>query len=118
MGEIHAQWHVSKSGQAFQIRTALPEDASQILALSKEVMGEGIYTLTLPEELTFTEEEEAGLILKFSSNPTSLALVAVVEGQGVGFLSFQAAARKRVAHTGEFGMCILKPYRELGIGRG
>lgn len=106
----------TKSGKTGVVRSARTEDASVILALGKEVMAEQIYTLTLPEELPLTIEEEEKWIEDMSSHSSKLVLVAVVDSELVGILDFSVGHRQRIAHTGDFGVSIAKPFREDGVG--
>ena len=52
-----------------------------------------------------------------ASKPSSIILVATVDSQIVGMLDFSAGHRKRIAHTGNFGVSINKYFRDDGIGK-
>ena len=43
--------------------------------------------------------------------------MAEIDGEVIGQLDFSNGHRKRIFHTGEFGMGVHKDYRHLGIGR-
>ena len=116
MGSISFSQHTSKSGKAFTIRTALPSDAPGLLTHSRQILEEKIYALSLPGELALTEEQEVEWIEKHHADPSSLLLVADLEGKVIGTIDFTPGHRQRIAHTGAFGMSIDLAYREDGIG--
>ena len=45
-----------------------------------------------------------------------MLIIAEIDGKIVGNLNFSGGARKRILHTGEFGMSVLKNYWRKGIG--
>ncbi len=106
----------SKSQQDVVVRSAVKEDAAQVLELSKNVASEEIYHMTSSSEINLTLEEEEAWILTELENPNHLILVAEVNSQIVGLLDFSNGHRQRIAHTGYFGMSIEKSLREQGIG--
>jgi RimJ/RimL family protein N-acetyltransferase len=116
MSSISPLLFTSKTGRACTIRSASTADASSVLAMAKAVMEEQIFTLTSVEEFTLTEEQEAGWIEGMLAHPSGLILVAAIGDEVVGMLSFSNGQRKRIAHTGEFGLSVAKAYRDEGIG--
>ncbi len=115
MGHISPKEYKTKSEKIFQIRTAEPTDAPRLLVHKRSVMGEQIFTLTLPEELP-TEVEEANCIRSAEANPSSLIIVAVIADEIVGGIDFSSGHRQRIAHTGDFGMSVSANFRGSGIG--
>lgn len=106
-----------KGGGSVLIRTAKPEDAQSLLDLGREVMAERDFTLTEPDELNFTAEQEAAWIRDHLDHPAKIILVAEVSETVVGIIDFANGSRRRNAHAGEFGMSVAKHWREKGIGR-
>ncbi|PWU16592.1 MAG: GNAT family N-acetyltransferase [Bdellovibrio sp.] len=117
MSTVLATQHRTKTGETIVIRSAEGRDAAQILALGKSVMDEGIYTLTESDELDFTVEQEAEWIRSHQDHPAKLILVAEFEERVVGILDFSNGHRRRIAHHGEFGMSVMKPWRDKGVGK-
>jgi RimJ/RimL family protein N-acetyltransferase len=105
-----------KNGATVTIRTATEHDAEAYLSLGKSIMAEQIYSLTQPEELNLTIEQEREWLRSKFEDDCHLVICAEVNGQIVGQLDFSNGHRKRNAHTGEFGMGIHKDFRGLGIG--
>ena len=116
MARINPSSFLSKNGKTIFIRSAETTDAEAILRAGKAVMAEQIFTLTLPEELSFTTEEEANWISGMNDHPAHLILVATFNEAIIGLLDFSCGHRQRIAHTGDFGMSVIKPLREEGIG--
>ena len=63
-----------------------------------------------------TIDAEEKWIESHRSNLNKIILIAEVESKIVGILDFSNGNRNRIAHTGEFGMSVLKEYRNQGIG--
>ena len=98
------------------IRTALVEDAVQIIALQKRVLEEEHFLVTTLEEFQISVEDEKKWIAAKLENERETFLVAEVEGEIIGMLVFQSPTRIRLSHTGTFGMMVDKRYRGQGIG--
>lgn len=98
------------------LRPALPEDAEQLLVYLEQVAGESENLTAGPGEFGISLEQERVFLQQTREQSTSLYLLAEVEGKIVGTLTFSAEKRPRVQHGGEFGMSVLRPYWNLGIG--
>ena len=116
MADCRVQRFKSKSGIDVFVRSALKQDAAAILDLSKDVIGEEIYQLTSGAEFKMTIEAEEKWIESHHANPNHIILVAEMNSKIVGMLDFSNGHRKRIAHTGEFGMSVDKSARDQGIG--
>lgn len=116
MGEIRAVIYKLKNGTTVNIRTARESDAEAYLNLGKSIMSEEIYSLTQTDELTFTVEQERDWLKSKIENENHLVIVAEVDGKVVGQLDFSNGHRRRISHTGEFGMGVHKDFRGLGVG--
>lgn len=99
------------------IRTASMEDAARIIALQKCVLEEDDFLVTTLEEFQISVEDEKKWIAARLENERETFLVAEVEGELVGILVFQSPPRKRLSHTGTFGMMVDKRFRGKGIGQ-
>ena len=103
--------------EQIKIRAATEEDAENMLAIQSEVLAEVDYLITTLEEFQQTIDEQRKWIQAKLENERELILIAQYQEKIVGWLVFQSPNRKRLAHTGSFGMMILKEYRGLGIGK-
>jgi len=103
--------------EQIKIRAATEEDAENMLAIQSEVLAEVDFLITTLEEFQQTIGEQKKWIEAKLANERELILIAQYQEKIVGWLVFQSPNRKRLAHTGSFGMMILKKYRGLGIGK-
>lgn len=108
--------HTLKDGRALTLREAEPEDALAVLDYTHTVsaesdnltFGAGEFELTVPDEEAYLKA------CKLSQN--RIYILAHVEGELVGTLSFAGGHRPRTRHRGEFGMTVRKDFWGLGIG--
>lgn len=117
MAQYNRRTFIAKSGSEIVIRSAKAEDAQSVLILSRSVLEEEIYQMTSASEFKMTKEDEEKWIASNEIDPNKLILVAEVDSMIVGILDFSNGRRKRISHTGEFGMSVQKRVREQGIGR-
>jgi len=108
--------HLSRNGRKILIKSPLPEDAESILNYVRKVLTEPEYFLTSPEEVTVTLDEERNWIQKLNAGLKSLAIIAVYNNETVGMLHFDPGHRKRIEHTGDFGMSLDQDFRNDGLG--
>lgn len=117
MAIVHAFETTTKNGLNYTVRSPNKDDAEGILTLAKVVAAEGEYQVSEFDEFTMTLEQEIEWIEKLNSSEWNLALVAEFNGKVVGFLDFHCnSRRRRLAHTGSFGMSVLKEFRDQRIG--
>ena len=101
----------------FQIRKARKGDAQAILRIHHDVIAEKDYFISVIEEFHKTEEAQREWIQEISENDRDMLLVAEVNTKVIGWLVFKSQDRKRLMHTGSFGVMIHKDYRGKGIGK-
>lgn len=116
MGKISEKSHTTKNRTSVIIRTVKESDAEAYLNLGKSIMSEQIYSLTQPEELNLTVDQESEWLKSNIQDDCHLVICAEIDGKIVGQLDFSNGHRKRNAHTGEFGIGVHKDFRGLGIG--
>ncbi len=105
-----------KNRKMLTIREAAPEDAAQMLALSKIVGAETDYLLTDENGWRGSEADEKELLACWMTDPMVCMFVALIDGEIVGFFSVMHAGTGRSAHVAEFGVAIRKSCWHLGIG--
>jgi len=108
---------ILKNNQKLQIRKARVEDAVNLNQMLRTIILETDHFGCEPDEFNITDEEQAHTISMFSQAPNAILLVAVLDGNIVGNLSFRAGSSKKFSHTGEFGVQVLKDYWNMGIGK-
>lgn len=99
------------------IRLGRIEDARAILHIHRDVIAEKDYFISVSEEFKKNEEEQKEWIQGISEKDRDTLIVAEVNGEVVGWLVFQSQDRKRLLHTGSFGVMLHKDYRGRGIGK-
>jgi RimJ/RimL family protein N-acetyltransferase len=100
-----------------RIRKVRLDDAAAIWALECEIVMEGEFFITLPEEFNFTLEQQQDQILDLLENERKTMLVAEIEGKVVGVIAFKSENLIRIAHTGYITMMINKDFRNMGLGK-
>jgi RimJ/RimL family protein N-acetyltransferase len=110
------QQHFLKNNQLLVLREAEPRDAERMLAYFEQVAGESEFLTYGPGEFGMTVEGEQDFLQAVAASPTSLSLLAEVEGALAGNLTFSTGKRPRIRHTGEFGISVARDYWGLGIG--
>ena len=106
----------TKSGQELIIRSAVIKDAKDSYQLAKLVADEEIYELVSAKEFNRSIETDTKWIQEHEIKNNHIILVAEVNSQLIGTLDFSNGNRMRLAHTGDFGMCIHPDFRSQGIG--
>ncbi|MGE8002472.1 N-acetyltransferase family protein [Lysinibacillus sp. NPDC093216] len=103
--------------EKIKIRVAYQEDAEALLEIQKEVLAEETYLITTIDEFQRTIDDQREWIQVKLANERETIFIAQYQEEVVGWLVFQSPQRKRLAHTGTFGMMVLNKYRGLGIGK-
>ncbi|HLR51973.1 MAG TPA: GNAT family N-acetyltransferase [Candidatus Avamphibacillus sp.] len=100
-----------------KVRLANQEDAKSMLEIQRAVLAEGQFLMTTLDEFNQTVSGQKLWTQSKLDNERETILVAEVNNCIVGWLVFQSPKRKRLAHTGSFGMMVAKEYRGRGIGK-
>lgn len=108
--------HHLKDGQALVIREAAPEDAGTLLSYVEKVSGESDFLTFGPSEFELTEAQEEDFLRKSRDSNNQFYLLALIDGEIVGSLTFSGGRHPRVRHSGEFGMTVRRSHWGLGIG--
>lgn len=98
------------------IREVRKSDAYNLIKYLDKVSCESDFLTFGFGEFEMSLEEEEKFIENVLKKENHLFIVAEVNDELVGTLSFAAGSRKRVAHVGEFGMSVIKEYWGRGIG--
>ncbi|WP_042348535.1 GNAT family N-acetyltransferase [Bacillus massiliigorillae] len=106
-----------KKSDKCNIRIGKIEDGEEILHIQSTVIAEDEYLITVSEEFNNTLDQQREWIQKLLENEKENLIVAEIDGEVVGWIVFQSKNKKRLSHTGSFGMMISKNFRGLGIGK-
>lgn len=116
MSQISPINHVLKDHRRVSIRCAVESDAAQNLHCREACTRDGEGLISLPDERNRSEKEHRQSIRQFLEAPCDLLLIAEHQGKIVGNLDFQSNRRRRLAHTGDFAIALLREWRGLGVG--
>lgn len=106
-----------KNGLNCIIEEAKVEDALEIINYTNQVAGETDNLTFGHGEFRLSKEDEEKFIATQQNMRTSLFLVARANGKIVGSVNLKGNLKKRMRHTAEFGITVLKEYWGLGIGK-
>lgn len=99
------------------IREAVKEDASKMFTYLGKIGTESDFlTFRTRDELQLNIEKLEMSIKSIYRRKNAINLVAEWNGEIVGNLKFSGGTKARIAHTGEFGISVLKDYGGKGIG--
>jgi len=107
---------INTGSEKVRIRKADVSDAAALIEYLNIIGGESDFMTFGPGEFNRSVEAEAEFIADALKKRNALFLIAVSNGRVVGNLNFSGGPRERNAHTGEFGVSVLKEYWGMGIG--
>ncbi len=103
-------------GSLVIIREANKTDAVKMIKYIDEISHESD-NLTFGEgEFGLNYEQEEIFITNISRQNNSLMIIAEENGKIIGNLTFIGGKRPRTAHSGEFGISVLRDYWRKGLG--
>lgn len=105
-----------KNGETIEIRPAVKEDGKALLEYVEVISGESDNLTFEPGEFKATVEQEESFLEHMAGQENAIYLIAYNGKKIVGSLNFSGGSRPRIAHTGEFGVSVLKEYWGNGIG--
>ncbi|MCO7126893.1 GNAT family N-acetyltransferase [Sporolactobacillus shoreicorticis] len=99
------------------IRETVKDDAPEMLTYLGQIGTETDFlTFRFGEELQLSTAKLEQSIESIYNRKNALNLVAKCDGKIIGNLKFSGGTKTRTAHTGEFGITVLKDYGGKGIG--
>ncbi|MEH7885340.1 GNAT family N-acetyltransferase [Bacillus sp. JJ1609] len=108
---------ISKNVASYIVRTGEIDDAEAIFNIQKSVVSEGEYLISLSDEFSKTPSQYREWVQSILENERETLMVAEKDGEVVGWIVFEVTQnRRRLSHTGTFGMMISNRHRDKGIG--
>lgn len=105
------------NGQPYVVRKASKDDAEKMLNYLEKIAGESDNLTFGPGELDITLKKETEMLDLYSRSESHFFMVAEYDNCIIGNINFTTHNRKRLHHTGEFGVSIAKDYWRNGIGK-
>ncbi len=105
-----------RTGAPILIRRVIPADAEAVIAFIKHTDGESTFMTREPGEFAIAVETERRYLAHVDGRPNALFLTAWDGTELIGSIDFHGGARRRTAHTGEFGLVVRRSHWGRGIG--
>ena len=105
-----------KSDSSIAIRKATKSDAKAMLEYINKISSESDNLTFGKGEFPLTLEQEENFIDNISRQDNAIFIIAEIDGKIIGNLNFSGGTKPRIAHTGEFGVSVLKDYWGQGVG--
>jgi len=105
-----------KVNSSILIKDTDAKDADNLLKTTKVILGKSKYLVTLPTELCLSKNDEIDWINSFKNEGNSRLLLAVVNDEIVGSLSFKNHSKERLKHSGELSTSLIPTFCNRGIG--
>jgi RimJ/RimL family protein N-acetyltransferase len=109
--------YVTKDGRRFTIRQPTTDHAEGIISYSKLLFVSTDQVLTIPEEYLMTVDNEKKWIDDLNNNSNALLRIAEMNNSVIGLLFFIPNSKKKISHTGEFGVSVHPNYHGQWIGK-
>jgi RimJ/RimL family protein N-acetyltransferase len=106
-----------RNGETLMLKEGRPQDAKEYIQYINQAAGESINLTFGRGQYTVSLDKQAEEIEKLYESDNQLFLLAHIDGEIVGNLTFHCGTRPRTRHTGEFGISILQKYWGQGIGK-
>lgn len=105
-----------KSDDVLILRTALPQDACNIIDYLNIVGGESDNLLFGCNDINITVEQEIAHIENVNKNDNSLMLLGIVGDKIVSIAHIGCSNSKRIMHNSEIAISVKKDYWGQGVG--
>jgi len=97
------------------VRRAATGDAEQLLALRRALFAETSLMLWEPAEFVADAADEAHFIERLAGRANCLLLLALADGQAVGFLAALGGERNRLRHSALLAVGVVRAYWSQGV---
>lgn len=105
-----------KDGSEIVIRKAEVDDAEQMALFKQYISQESDFLSYGANEIEESAESQARLIQSANSAENSVIILAIVNEEIAGFVTFNGGFRVRKKHSGDMGIAVRKKYWGKGIG--
>jgi RimJ/RimL family protein N-acetyltransferase len=116
MARIKNHEFIMKDGTPFTISHAVVEDAEDVLHYLSTIFQESKYLVTTLDDFQMDAEREKQFIASLLDDNNKIMLVAKHNNQIIGTLDFSNGRKKKIQHTGAFGMSVKTEFRSKGVG--
>ncbi len=115
--EYTAKQVTLKDGSTCTIRRPETSDAEALLRQQKQTSGETPYLIVGPEEIDWTQEEQAGRIRRWNAAPDKLRLIAEADGALAGAaIVYGVGLQSRLRHRCSVDITLRRDFWGMGLG--
>lgn len=106
------------NGKEAWLRNGDLPDGKAVYDVFNATHAETDYLLSYPDENSFDPEQEGQFLKEKTESENEIEIIALVDNNVIGTAGIEAIGKKyKVKHRAEFGICVLKEYWGLGVGR-
>jgi RimJ/RimL family protein N-acetyltransferase len=116
MSLIEPSQHTLEDGRTVTIRSAHPDDATELLRHARDVLANNDFAIRNLDEFDFTVDTEAKLIEEHRTRAGHLWLLAEHDNRIIGSAMFSTGTHRRLAHRGSLGIGLEREWRGQGLG--
>lgn len=98
------------------LREAIPDDAADLLQISRQIAKETDFLIMDEVGLGLSEDMLSLQLADLYESENNLLLLAFADEQIVGMASVKAASEYTVSHIGEIGISVLKEFWGIDLG--
>jgi RimJ/RimL family protein N-acetyltransferase len=106
---------ILKNGKELLIRKAAEEDTEQMAQFKTFISGESDFLSFGENEIEITAKTERESIRSANAKDNSVIIIALIDEEVAGFVTFNGGVKIRKRHAGEMGISVRKKYWGLGI---
>ncbi|MEM7826348.1 MAG: GNAT family N-acetyltransferase [Candidatus Aenigmatarchaeota archaeon] len=107
----------AKDGKKIVFRTPKNSDVAQLLNFINSLIEEDTFISLTKKKTKIEEKKYLKKILRSMKEGKGFWLVALHENRIVAHGGVRVKDEGRSPHVGKIGLCVIKPYRNLGIGK-
>jgi RimJ/RimL family protein N-acetyltransferase len=114
--KVEAQEYELKTGEKVLVREGKVADSKALLKTEREYVLTSRYLIVSPSDLEQTVADEARWIRELNTNPSSLLLLALHNGNVIGSIDLTGSGEAYEDQSGLISMGMLQEYRNKGLG--
>lgn len=98
------------------IREAVPDDAEELLAVTKQIGSETDFLIMDEAGLAMDAIDLSYHLERIFESDNNILFITTIDEKIVGTASIKAESNQRICHIGEIGISILETYWGFGLG--